>query len=458
MGLTAAITEAAAELRSNFAGSILLPRDQGYDEARRVHNGLIDKRPALIARCRGTADIADAVVMARDLGLEIAVRSGGHNVAGRATVDHGIMIDLSAMRGVHVDHASRTALAESGVTWGQFNRETQLHALATTGGAVSTTGIAGLTLGGGLGWLMGKYGLAADNLLSVEMVTADGKIVRASDDENSDLFWAVRGAGANFGVVSHLEYRLHEVGPAVTGGIVAHTFENARDVLRFYRETCRGLPDEMIVFSALLHAPDGSGNQLAAMAVCHCGPLGDGESAVRPIKGFGSPVLDTVGPIEYCSVNTMLDAAFPKGALNYWKSSFMDELSDEAIDAMVRHFSSCPAPMGQLFLEHWHGAVSRVDVDETAVPHRSEGWNLLVLSEWIDPAETDKCIAWARDTYESMSPFLASGRYVNYLDKDEAGDAVAAAYGPNYRRLQELKAKWDPDNAFHMNQNIRPLS
>ncbi len=458
MASASAISSAVTELASSFAGHLLQPADSGYEEARRVHNGLIDKRPALIARCKGVADIVDAVLLARKLDLEVAVRGGGHNVAGRATIDGGLMIDLAPMKGIHVDPKARTARAQGGVTWAEFNRETQLHGLATTGGVVSSTGVAGLTLGGGLGWLMAKYGLALDNLLSVDIVTAEGKLLKASADENPDLFWAVRGGGGNFGIASSFEYRLHPVGPTITGGLVAYPFERARDVLRFFRDATASLPDEQLLFGGLIHAGDGSGAKLAAMVTCHCGPLRDGEAAVRPIKEYGSPALDVIGPMPYCQLNSMLDAAYPKGALNHWKSNFLARLSDEAIDSMIASFADCPAPMGQILLEHFHGAACRVGARDTAFPHRADGYNLVVLSEWMDPALTGPCTAWARDTYAAMGAFMAPGRYVNYLDNDEAGDPVAAAYGPNYRPLQEIKAKYDPDNFFHMNQNIRPLS
>ena len=342
------VADAAAELANTFTGQLLKPTDGGYDEARRVHNGLIDKRPALIARCRGVADVADAVKLTRKLGLEVAVRGGGHNVAGRATIDGGLMIDLSPMKGIHVDSKNRTVRAQGGVTWGELNRETQLHGLAVTGGVVSSTGVAGLTLGGGLGWLMGKYGLALDNLRSVELVTADGKVVRASNDEEPELFWAVRGGGGNFGIVTSFEFMLHPVGPMVTGGLIAHPFDRASDLLKFYRDQTKSLPDEHTIFGGLIHAPDGSGTKLAAMVTCHCGPLADGEKAMQPLKQFGSPAMDALGPMPYAQLNGMLDAAYPKGALNYWKSSFLKHLSDEAIDTMVGCFARCPTPMGAI--------------------------------------------------------------------------------------------------------------
>ena len=458
MSTIPSVSAALKELSAMFAGRLLQSTDADYDEARRVHNGLIDNRPLLIAQCRGVADIVDAVQFGRSANLEVAVRGGGHNVAGRATTDGGLVIDLSTMKGIDVDVNSRSARAQGGVTWGEFNRETQLHGLATTGGIVSSTGITGLTLGGGVGWLMGKYGLAADNLLSVDIVTADGRVLRASENENADLFWGVRGGGGNFGVAASLEYRLHPVGPAITGGLVAYPVTAARQVLQHYREVTAALPDELTVYAVLLHAPDGSGTKLVAIVLCHCGALHDGEAATRPIKAFGSPVMDQIGPMTYCQLNTMLDAGYPKGALHYWKSNFLVELSDEAIDTLIDCFGKCPSTMGHLALEHQHGAVTRVRPIDTAFPHRTTGYDFLVVSEWLDPADTDRCKTWARDTYAAMQPFLASGRYVNYLDHDEAGDPVAAAYGPNYTRLRELKAKYDPKNFFRNNQNIRPLS
>jgi FAD/FMN-containing dehydrogenase len=458
MVYASSLTEAVTGLSTAFTGKLLGPTDPGYETARKVHNGLIDKRPTLIARCRGVADIADAVKLARDQKLDVAVRGGGHNVAGRSTIDGGVMIDLSPMQGIHVDPKGRTARAQGGVTWNGFNRETQFHGLATTGGVVSTTGIGGLTLGGGLGWLMGKHALALDNLLSVDLVLADGKILTASADDNADLFWALRGGGGNFGVAASLEYRLHPVGPIITGGIIAYPFSEAWDVLRFFRDVTASLPDELMVFGGLIHAPDGSGTKLAAMVVCHCGPPEEGEKAARPIKTFGAPVMDVIGPLPYCQMNTMLDAAYPPGALNYWKSAFLSSLSNEAIRMMIDCFAQCPTPMGQLLIEHFHGAVTRVGVTDTAFPHRAEGYNLLVLSQWMDPNDNKACLAWGRDSYAAMQSFMGSGRYVNYLGEDEQGDVVAAAYGPNYRRLARIKAQYDADNFFHMNQNILPVA
>jgi FAD/FMN-containing dehydrogenase len=456
MSDVSSLSAAVAQLRTTFAGRLLQASDVGYDEARRVHNGLIDKRPALIAQCRGAADVADAIELARTRQLQVAVRGGGHNVAGRATIDEGVMIDLSLMKGIHVDPKVRTVRAQGGVTWNEFNRETQLHGLATTGGVVSTTGIAGLTLGGGLGWLMGKHALALDNLLSVEVVLADGMVVTASADENADLFWGLRGGGGNFGVATSFEYRLHAVGPIVTGGLIVYPFSAAWDVLRFFRDVTASLPDEFMVFGGLIHAPDGSGTKLVGLVVCHCGSVAAGATATQPIKQFGTPAMDVIGPMPYAQVNSMLDAAYPRGALNYWKSNFLATLSDDAIRTMIDTFAKCPTPMGQLLLEHFHGAVTRIGVTDTAFPHRAPGYNFLVLSEWMNPKDTNACVAWAWDAFKAMQPFLGSGRYVNYLGDDEVGDPVAAAYGPNQRRLEQIKAKYDPTNFFRMNQNITP--
>jgi hypothetical protein len=394
---TSSLANTVTELAKTFTGQLLQPTDPGYEEVRNVHNGLVDKRPALIARCRGVADIVEAVHLARALNLEVAVRGGGHNVAGRATVDGGLMLDLSLMKGMHVDPKTHTARAQGGVTWGEFNRETQLHGLATTGGVVSSTGIAGLTLGGGIGWLMGKYGLALDNLISVELVTADGRVLRVSEDENADLFWGVRGGGGNFGIAASLEYRLHPVGPTITGGLICYPLNAARDVLRLFREVAASAPDEIMLVASLVGAPDGSGAKVAAIAACHCGALPDGAAAMRRLKAFGHPVMDTIGPMSYCDLNMMLDEGYPKGALNYWKSHFLPDLTDEAINTMVDAFARCPSPMSEIMLEHFHGAAARVGIGDTAFPLRAAGYNFLVLSQWMSPADNEPCIAWARE-------------------------------------------------------------
>ena len=449
--------ERVRSLASASSGTLLLPEDDGYDEARTIHNALIDKRPALIARCLGTADVLEAVALAREAGLEISVCGGGHNVAGRAVSEGGVMIDLSLMKGIHVDPRAGTARAQGGTTWREFNRETAVHGLATTGGVISTTGVAGLTLGGGLGWLMWTHGLSVDNLVSVEVVTAGGEVLTARADEQADLFWALRGGGGNFGVAVSFEFRLHPLAQ-VFGGLVAYPFSGAREALRFFRTFAESAPDELAVMPLLVHAPDGSGTPLVAFAICHAGPLDRAEADVRPLLELGSPVMAQIGPMPYPAVNMMLDAGFPPGVLNYWKSSFVRALDDEAIDVMVERFAECPSPMTGIAIEHFHGAVTRVDVSATAVPHREPGFNFLIASTWTDPATTDENIAWTRTTYAAMEPHFAAKRYVNYLDDDEREDAVQASYGPNYARLAEVKRMYDPDNVFRLNQNVQPAT
>jgi FAD/FMN-containing dehydrogenase len=450
------LASALVDLSKTFAGSLLVPGAPGYDDARRVHNGLIDRRPAVIARCRGAADVADAVRLASGHNLEIAVRGGGHNVAGRSVVDDGVMIDLAEMRGVHVSLPAMRAHVQGGATWKDVNRETQLHALATTGGVVSSTGVAGLTLGGGFGWLMPKYGMAMDNLVSAEVVLADGTIVRVSDADHADLFWAIRGGGGNFGVVTSLEFTLHQVGPMVTGGLVAWPIAKAAEVIRFYRDFTAGLPDEAFAAAALLTGPDGA-TKLVGIAAGHCGAPDAAAKDLAPIKSFGSPVMDAMGPIPYTALNAMLDDAFPKGARFYWKSHFLESLADGAIDALTAAFAACPSPMAQILIEGFHGAGTRVPVEATAYAMRAPGYNCLVLGEWADPAQDEACVGWTRQTYEAVRPFMSARRYANYMDNDDAGqDTLAAVYGPNLPRLRELKRKYDPGNAFHLNLNVPP--
>jgi len=450
------ITQSISSISQSFTGQLLQRGDAGYDDSRRVHNGLIDKYPTIIARCRGVADIVDALALARRLDLEVAVRGGGHNVAGRATIDGGLLVDLSPMKGIHVDPDARTARAQGGVLWKEFNRETQVHGLATTGGVVGSTGVAGLTLGGGVGWLMPKYGLALDNLRCADLVMADGAVLRASDDDNADLFWAIRGGGGNFGIAASLEYDLHPVGPAITGGVVAHPLPRAVDVLRFFRDTCADLPDEMMLVAGLQTAPDGSNAKMVGLVAAHCGSLEEGETSVRPLKAFGSPVVDALGPVPYSSLNTMLDPAFPKGAFNYWKAQFLTDLGDDAIRTLVMAFEAAPSAMSQIIIEHFHGAASRVPVASTACALRMTGFNVVVISQWTSAAETERGIAWARHTFAALTPFLAPTRYLNYLE-DDAIDPAAVAYGPNLPRLRHLKAKYDPENFFRQNVNVPPL-
>jgi FAD/FMN-containing dehydrogenase len=448
--------ETLEQVRVEFSGQILGSGDLGYEEARQVHNGLVDKQPQLIARCQSSADIVDAVNLGRDAGLEISVRGGGHNVAGRAVSDGGLMIDLQPMKGVHVDPKARTVRAQGGLTWREYNRATHTYGLATTGGVISTTGIAGLTLGGGIGWLMAKHGLAIDNLRSVELVTADGQLRTASEDEDPDLFWAVRGGGGNFGVASSFEYDAHPLS-TVLGGLIAFPLTDAIRILDSYREVTASLPDELAVFCGLVHAPDGSGTKITAVPVCHCGNPDVAEADLKPFRSVASPLLDMVGPMPYPVVNTLLDDGYPRGARNYWKSAFFKELSDDAIAIMIDAFERAPSAMSGLVIEHFHGQVTRIGNTDTAYPHRQPGYNLVLVSQWMDPSDDETNIAWARNTFDALTPYMAGAAYVNYLGGDEA-DRVSAAYGPNWSRLVQLKARYDPDNIFHLNQNISPAA
>jgi hypothetical protein len=442
------------ELAGTFNGSLVAPGDPAYDEVRAVHNGLVDKRPGLIARCHNVADVQDAVNFGRDSGLEVSVRGGGHNVAGRAVSDGGLMIDLSLMRGVDVDPRRRRARAQGGATWNEYNRATHAYGQATTGGVVSTTGVGGLTLGGGLGWLMGKHGLAIDNVTQVEVVTADGQARLVNADDEPDLFWALRGGGGNFGVAASIEFETHPL-DVILGGMVAHPLAAAGEVIDTYRQFTKDLPDDATVFCGLVHAPDGSGTKLCALPLCHSGELGRAQADLAPLRQFGPPLLDLVQPMPYPAVNTMLDDAFPRGALNYWKSAFFTELSDAAVRTMVDAFEATPSIMTGMVIEHFHGEVCRVDPTATAYPHREPGYNLVLAGQWLDPADTDANVAWVRETFAALEPYTAPRGYVNYLADDES-DRVTSAYGPNYDRLVEVKRRYDPRNLFHLNHNIAP--
>ena len=447
--------ESTPALAEKLACEVLMPEDAGYDAARAIHNGLIDKRPALIARCRNTADVVDAVNTARNAGLEISVRGGGHNIAGKAVTEGGLMIDLSAMKGIHVDPVRRTVRAQGGVTVGELDRTNALFGLATPSGTVSDTGVAGLTLGGGLGWLMTRYGMAIDALISAEVVLASGAVVTASEDSEPDLFWAIRGGGGNFGVVTSFEFRAYEL-PTVLTGPVLHTLDSARELLAFYREFSASAPDELATQAAFLHAPDGSGAKLSAVAVCHTGADPERADAdLAELRAFGSPVADMTARVPYPITNTGVDWLFERGRPGYWKSAFLTELSDAAIATLVAAFERAPTDHCALVLESFQGAVTRVDPTATAYPHRAPGHNLLLISQWTDPADSDVGIAWARTTFEELGPYLADRSYTNYLPADDH-ERVRNAYGVNYERLLELKRRYDPANLFHLNQNIAP--
>ena len=432
---------------------LLTPDHPDYETTRRVHNGLIDRRPALIARCHSTAEVAEAVRLARQRELEICVRGGGHNVAGRAVVDGALMIDLAPMKEVVVDPAARTTQAQPGLTWGEFNTAAAAHGLATTGGVVSTTGIAGLTLGGGFGWLQGAYGLTIDNLLAVELVTAEGDVVSVDQQSQPDLFWAVRGGGGNFGVVTSFTYLTHPV-ERVVGGPVAWSLDEAPDTLRAFRDIADGAPDELTVQAGLLTGPDGV-TKVGAISTCHCGSSAQAAADLDPVRKRGVALLDAIDEMPYPARSSGSDASFPKGALNYWKTAFLADLTDDAIETLVDCYRRCPSAMSYCVLEAVTGAVTRVDPQATAFPHRSPGFNLLLLGHWADPTQTDANIAWVRDTFHAMQPHVTDFRYVNYLADDDASD-VARAYGPNWNRLVAIKQQHDPDNVFRHNQNIVP--
>jgi len=449
-----------------FRGNVIAPDHDGYDDARAVWNGTVDRRPRLIARCSGTADVAAAVRFARDLDLEIAVRGGGHNVAGTAVCDDGLVVDLSAMRAVSVDPVERIAHVQGGALWGDLDHETQAHGLATTGGIVSHTGVGGVSLGGGVGWLMRKHGLTLDNVVEAEVVTAEGEIIRASADDHPDLFWALRGGGGNFGVVSSFRFALHPVGPTVMAGPVFWAAEDTTDVLRFYREFAAGAPDELGTIVRLGTIPPLSsvGEELRfrpaiAVASCYAGPIEDGEHAVRELREFGTPLLDLVGPALYVDHQSGIDHTVPHGWHYYWKATDLTGLSDEVIDVVAERAYAAVSPRSYAAMFHLGGAVARAPRDATAYPARDVDHNIIIDAVWL-PEEDDPVgaaeMAWARGFLDALQPHRA-GVYVNFLDADDDPSRVREAYGDDtYRRLAEVKAKYDPENVFHNNKNIPP--
>jgi FAD/FMN-containing dehydrogenase len=425
-------------------------------------NGAIDRRPAAVTRCASRSDVARAIAFGVRERLPIAVRGGAHNVAGNATVDAGLVIDLSRLKAIRVDAAARRAVAEPGLTWAEFDKATAAFGLATTGGLISTTGIAGFTLGGGIGWLMRAHGLTCDNLVSAEVVTADGRTLQASETENADLYWGLRGGGGNFGVVTRFEYRLHPV-TNVTGGMVLHPAERARELLRRYRELVASAPEGLTTVLAFLTAPPApfvpdslQGKPAVAVALCHSGDPADGADAVRPFRTHGPPAADVVGIMPYTAVQSMLDASAPAGQLNYWKAAYLNELSDAAIEALVAQAERMPLGMSQLHVHQMGGAVARVAPEATAYAHRSARFAVNVIGMWSDPAASESHVGWARASAAAFAPFATGAVYVNFLG-DEGDERIRAAYGEStYTRLAELKAKYDPDNVFRLNQNIRP--
>lgn len=456
-GTTATIDQSTVDaLRADLRGMLLQPSDAGYDEARAVWNGMIDRRPGLIVRCAGTADVMAAVNLARSHDLLVSVKGGGHNIAGNAVCRDGLMIDLSMMRSVYVDAESRTARAEGGATWGDFDAETQAFGLATTGGLISSTGIAGLTLGGGIGWLMGSYGLACDNLLSLDVVTAAGERVTASAEHNAELFWGLKGGGGNFGVVTSFEFRLFPVGPLLAG-MLLHPLDRAVEALAHFTEFLAGAPDELGALAGFVPSPEGE--QLFALILVYNGPVEDGERILAPLRNFGPPILDNLAPAPYRVIQTLFDAGAPAGLRNYWKSSFLESLPEEAMRTLVERFREAPSPLCKMFIECIRGEATRIARDSSAFDHRDSPFNLLVLGGWELAGDDERNIAWTRETWKAMQPYASKGVYVNYLNEeaDEGSDRVKEAYGAvKYARLAALKAEYDPGNLFRMNQNVRP--
>jgi FAD/FMN-containing dehydrogenase len=455
---------AVSELRGTLAGEVISPRDPGYESARRVWNGAIDRRPAVIARVEGVADVAAAVRFARDEGLEIAVRGGGHNVAGHATCDDGIVIDLSRMRAVRVDPTARTATVQGGALWSDVDFTTQAFALGVPGGMVSSTGVAGLTLGGGIGWLSRKHGLTSDNLLSATLVTADGELITASEAHHPDLFWALRGGGGNFGVVTSFEFRLHPVGDVV-GGVILQPLDEAAEYLRGYREVMADAPDELGTVLSCMTVPPAPvfpgelhGRKVLAIGVCFAGRPDDAERALAPLRRLGNPLLERVGVMPYAERQRMQDATAPAGMCNHWKSSYLSDLDDDVIDVIVGHARSATSPRSQIHLYGLGGAAARIPDDASAYAHRAAPFLVSAVALWTDPQEDAAThVTWARSFATAVHPH-AAGTYVNFLG-DEGDDRVRDAYGPEkHRRLAAVKAAYDPENLFHLNHNIEPSS
>ena len=453
------------DFTEGLRGRVIRAGDPDYDDARTVRNGLIDRRPAVIVRCSGTSDVVDAVNFARDQGLTLSVRGGGHNVAGNAVNDDGLVIDLSGMRAVFVSPAKHTVRAQGGATWGDVDRETQRYGMSVPGGVVSTTGIGGLTLHGGLGHMRRKHGLSIDNLLSVEIVTADGQVRTADAEENTDLFWAVRGAGPNFGVVTSFEYRMHPIGPSVYLSAVMYPMNESERVVRGWRAIMEEAPDEVNSVLLLWSVPDVDAfppevrkQPVAIVAAVYVGPVDEGEQATLPLRQLGTPLLDLSHVDAFTAVQAAFDPFFPVGRLYYWKSTYLDDLSDIAIDTMVRSARSRPSYMSGITFWHLGGAIGRVDPEVTAYARRDAPYLFTAEATWTDPAENDANIRWSRDSLAAMQPFSKGGMYLNFPGFGEEKEAMLrATYGPNYDRLVEVKTCYDPGNLFHMNQNIRPI-
>jgi FAD/FMN-containing dehydrogenase len=438
----------------HLKGHLLAPASDGFEASRRIWNGMIDRQPALIAQCTSPQDVISAIKLARAEGLHISVRGGGHGVAGTAVCQDGLMIDLSPMKNVEIDPAQRKATAEPGVLWGEFDRAAERHGLATTGGQVSHTGIAGLTLGGGLGYLMGKHGAACDNLLSLDLVTADGELVTASDECQPDLFWAARGAGANFGVAVSFRYRLHPL-DGVLGGLIIHPRSRAKEFTAFYQEFLHGTPDELDTTLAFLHLPDGT--PVVGCIVAYAGPIHEGERVLAPLRSFGPPIADLVQPMPYTAIQSLVDDAVPAGSRYYWKSNFVDALSPDLAEVLLNGANAAPSPYSMILLFEVKGAIRRVPRDAMAFDHRDHNFEMSIIAQWKDSADDAVNIQWARDLWTAAQPYVSSAVYANHMTADEAPERVHSAYGAaKFARLAQLKAAYDPTNLFCNNHNIPP--
>jgi FAD/FMN-containing dehydrogenase len=454
--------ETTEKLRSKVKGRIVLPGDPSYDEVRKIWNAMIDRRPAVIVQCAEPDDVPHAISFARENGLEISIRGAGHNIAGNALCDNGLMIDFSHMKNVRVDAAKRRAYVEPGATLADFDAVVQKHGLATPVGINSTTGISGLTLGGGFGWLTRKYGMTIDNLISAEVITANGKNIRASEKENTDLFWAIRGGGGNFGVVTRYEFKLHPVGPEILAGLLVFPLGQAKQVLTHYRAFIESSPEDLSVWVVLRQAPplpflpeDVHGKEVVVLAIFYAGDITQGKKLIEPLRHFGDPYGERIGAQPYTEWQKAFDPLLTPGARNYWKSHNLTVLSDGALDTMIEFAGKLPSPQCEIFIGLLAGAANRVPAGSTAYAHRDAKFVLNVHGRWDQAADDERCIAWAREFFESSAPYASGSVYVNFMTQDEA-DRIAAAYGPNYARLVQIKKRYDPENVFHLNQNIKP--
>jgi FAD/FMN-containing dehydrogenase len=463
-GSTAVGGDAIEKLAAGLSGELLTPESKGYDDARSIWNAMIDRRPGMIVECAGAGDVVQAVSFAREHGLLVSVRGAGHNIAGNAVSDGGIMISLANMKSVRVDPTSKRAWVEPGATLGDLDGGTQAHGLAVPVGINSTTGVAGLTLGGGFGWLSRKFGLTVDSLVSADVVTANGEMVRASEKENPELFWGIRGGGGNFGIVTTFEFATHQVGPEVLSGLIVHPFSDAKQVLEYYREFTAQAPDELSVWVVMRKAPplpflpeDVHGTEVVILAAMYAGDMTEGEKALEPLRKYGNPIPDVISPHQFTDFQSAFDPLLTPGARNYWKSHDFLELSDELLDTLVASVEKLPDAQCEVFIAQMGGATNRVPADATAYRHRDAEFIMNVHGRWDDPKADDKCIGWCRELFDAATPHATGGVYVNFMTEEET-QRVEAAYGDSYKKLVELKNKYDPTNMFRLNQNIRPTA